>query len=258
MPHKKLEQMMEDYWEIKNTLPTPSIESYEKAFDVKFAHESTAMEGNTISLIETKLLLEDKISIGGKKLREIYEVINHSKAYDYVKKEIQKHRPLDEDIVKDLHAILMENIMTGGVYRTVDVYITGAQHTPPTPNQMYQQVKFFFADLPQKEKELPPIELAAWTHAEFVRIHPFTDGNGRTSRLLMNYQLMRSRYLPVSIPTSSRLEYYSSLDTYAVTGSLAAFSDLIATLEESELTAHLDMHRDDISQKEAQTIEPSL
>ncbi|WP_345788360.1 Fic family protein [Desulfosporosinus metallidurans] len=82
----------------------------------------------------------------------------------------------------------------GGVYRNVDVYISGARHTPPSPNEAYKQVKNFYIDLPCKA-EMNVIELAAWTHAEFVKIHPFVDGNGRTSRLIMNDQLMVNGFL---------------------------------------------------------------
>ena len=108
------------------------------AFEIEYTHNSTAIEGNTLSLMETKLLLEDQVSIGGKELREIYEVINHKKAFDYVKRRITEGKPLDENAVKDIHALLMENITAGGIYRNVDVYISGARHTPPSPNEMYR------------------------------------------------------------------------------------------------------------------------
>lgn len=162
-----------------------TIVSYEKAFEVEYTHNSTAIEGNTLTLLETKVVLEDGIAIGGKSLREIYEVVNHKKAYQYVKDCIGKGLVLGEGIVKDIHALLMENIFTGGIYRREEVVISGASHTPPAGNEMYAQIKNFYAELSQKQ-DLNGIELAAWTHAEFVRIHPFLDGNGRTSRLLMN------------------------------------------------------------------------
>ncbi len=97
-------------------------------------------------MVATKLVLEDGISVGGKNLREIYEQVNHQKAFRYVKNRIEEGCALDEKAVKDIHAMLMENILAGGVYRNVDVYISGAQHTPPSPNDMYRQVKDFYAD----------------------------------------------------------------------------------------------------------------
>ena len=163
-----------------------------------------------MTLLETKVVLEDGVAIGGKELRKIYEVINHKKAYGYVKKCIAKNKPWDESIVKDLNAILTENIIVGGIYRKEEVRISGAGFTPPVGNEMYMQIKNLYEDLKIKKNELNPIELAAWTHAEFVRIHPFIDGNGRTSRLLMNYQLLIHGYLPISVAKENRLDYYNA------------------------------------------------
>lgn len=244
MKYDNMVKKREAYRQIGRQIPRITLESYRQAFDIRYTHDSTAMEGNTFTLIETKLLLEDGISVGGKPLRETFEVVNHQKAYNYVKRRIVENVPLDETITKDIHEILMENIMPGGIYRSEDVYIRGAGHTPPTPNDMYRQVKEFYSDLTWKGNELNDIELAAWTHAEFVRIHPFTDGNGRTSRLLMNYQLMSKGWVPVSISTEHRLEYYETLDTYAVSGNLNSFVDLVAGLEERELDRLLEMVRD--------------
>lgn len=177
MNYPEILKKREQYLAGRASIPELTLQSYEQAFEIEYTHNSTAIEGNTLTLMETKVLLEDGISIGGKNLREIYESVNHRKAYRYVKGCIEKGLALDEKIVKDIHALLMENIFTGGIYRNVDVYISGAQHTPPSPDEMYRQVKNFYADLSWKNKELNGIEYAAWTHAEFVKIHPFPDGN---------------------------------------------------------------------------------
>ena len=160
------------------------LENYSTDFDINFTHDSTAIEGNTLTLKETKLLLEDKISVGSKDLREIYEVINHEKAWNYVKTLINKGKNLDEIIIKEIHKILMENIMEGGKYRDVDVKITGAKHSPPTPYIAKIELNEFFKTL--KNNDFDEITFSAYTHAEFVRIHPFSDGNGRLSRIIMN------------------------------------------------------------------------
>ena len=222
-----------------HTISQEAQENYAAAFDIEYTHNSTAIEGNTLTLMETKLLIEDKLSVGGKDLREIYEVVNHNKAFSYVIKKVSENEPLDEKTIKDIHALLMENIIVGGVYRNVEVYISGAQHTPPAPNEMYGQIKNFYMDLVQK-KDIEPIELAAWTHAEFVKIHPFVDGNGRTSRLIMNYQLMSSGYLPVSIPKDERLNYFECLESYAIKGDLSTFISFIAELEEKRLDYYIN------------------
>ena len=240
MDFNKILEKQKLYEDGKDALHTVTIESYNDAFEVEFTHNSTAIEGNTLTLMETKVVLEDGISIGGKALREIYEVVNHKKAFQYVKKCMKEGLPLDEKIVKDIHALVMENIIVGGIYRNEEVVISGVSHTPPARNEMYVQIKNFFADLMYK-KDLNPIELAAWTHAGFVRIHPFQDGNGRTSRLIMNYQLMSCGFLPVSIAKENRLDYYNALDKYAAEGILDDFADMLAELEEVQLDKYISI-----------------
>ena len=240
MDYQRILEKKIKYENNKSKISSVTLSSYEKDFELKFTHNSTAIEGNTLTLMETKVILEDGVSIGGKELREIYEVINHKKAYEYVKKCIAENKPLTENIVKDLHAILTENIIVGGIYRNQEVRISGAGFTPPAGNEMYMQIKGFYEELNNKS-DLNPIELAAWTHAEFVRIHPFIDGNGRTSRLLMNYQLLSYGFLPVSIDKKTRLEYYNYLEEYAVNGNLQPFADLIADLEDKHLDEYLKL-----------------
>ena len=238
MDYSLLCQKREQLKKKQEQLPKEALQSFETSFDIEYAHNSTAIEGNTLSLLQTKAVLEDGISVGGKTLREIYEVVNHNRAFDYVKKCISDRKPLDENTVKDIHTLLMDNILTGGIYRTVEVRISGAKHKPPVPNEMYGQIKNFYAEMQYKNTE-NAIELAAWTHAEFVKIHPFVDGNGRTSRIIMNYQLMAAGFLPVSIAKENRLEYFEVLETYALNGDLQPFAEMIAELEEERLDEYL-------------------
>lgn len=254
MDYERLLRKKERYQQGKDKIPQLTATSYEQAFEIEYTHNSTAIEGNTLTLMETKLVLEDRISVGGKNLREIYEQVNHQKAFRYVKECIANHMVLDEKIVKDIHAMLMENILVGGVYRNVDVYISGAQHTPPPPNEMYRQMKDFYGDLLWKGEQLNPMELAAWIHAEFVRIHPFPDGNGRISRLLMNYQLMAQGVLPISIAKENRLKYFDTLEAYALEENLNPFAEMIAVLEEQQLDCYIGM----IEQGEALDLGPQL
>lgn len=219
--------------------PAEVVARFARSFDVEYAHNSTAIEGNTLSLIQTKVILEDGLSVGGKALREIYEVANHDRAFSYVKRVVTEGRLLDEEMLKDIHALLMENIMVGGVYRNVEVRITGAGLRPPAPQEMFQQMRWFFADMPRQREKLNAIEWAAWTHAEFVRIHPFPDGNGRTARMLMNLQLLTEGFQPISIAKEERLAYYEALEAYAVRGELAPFAEMVAALEEARLDEYL-------------------
>lgn len=219
--------------------PAEVVARFARSFDVEYAHNSTAIEGNTLSLIQTKVILEDGLSVGGKALREIYEVANHDRAFSYVKRAVAEGRLLDEEMLKDIHALLMENIMVGGVYRNVEVRITGAGFRPPAPQEMFRQMRWFFADMPRQREKLNAIEWAAWTQAEFVRIHPFPDGNGRTARMLMNLQLLTEGFQPISIAKEERLAYYEALEAYAVGGDLAPFAEMVAALEEARLDEYL-------------------
>ena len=234
-----LDKKLALYQEYKHILPEAVLQNYESAFRVEYTYNSTAIEGNTFSLMETKLLLEDAITPSGKHLRELYEVVNHNKAFGFVSRCIAEGKVLNAAIVKDIHTILMENIMQGGIYRNVSVYIAGAKHAPPSPDEVYQQMQCFYADMDTNRQKMHPIEYAAWTHAEFVKIHPFIDGNGRTSRLLLNYQLAAAGYLPVSIPVEQRLAYFAALETYAIEDDLLPFAAFIVQLEEARLGVYL-------------------
>ena len=128
----------------------------------------------------------------------------------------------------------------------MEVRISGAGFKPPVPNEMYRQIKNFFADLSYRT-DFNSIELAAWTHAEFVKIRPFVDGNRRTSRMLMNYQLMSAGFLPVSVAKEQRLEYFEALEAYAVSGNLQPFTEMIAALEELRLNEYLAIKENTLS-----------
>jgi len=234
-----LDNKLAYYHKHKHLIPEAVKQNYEEVFNIEYTHNSTAIEGNTLSLAETKLILEDGISPNGKNMREVFEVFNHGKAFTYASRCIAEGKALDKNIVKDIHTILMENIMQGGIYRNVNVYISGARHTPPHPDEAYHQLEYFFADMNANSQKMHPIEYAAWTHAEFVKIHPFVDGNGRTSRLLMNYQLASAGYLPVSIPVERRLEYFEMLEAYACECNLSPFAALIGELAEARLDLYI-------------------
>ena len=122
----------------------------------------------------------------------------------------------------------------------MEVRISGAKHKPPAPNVMNQQIKNFYVDMPYRANS-NAVEFAAWTHAEFVKIHPYVDGIGRTSRMIMNYQLMAKGFLPISIAKEKRLEYFEVLEAYALDGDLHPFIEMIASLEEQRLDEYLSI-----------------
>ena len=216
-------------------LPKETYQSIVDDFDLRFTHESTKIEGNTLSIAEVKTLLIDKVSIGGKELRELYEVTNNQKAYSLIKSRLEEGAALDEELIKDIHQVVMENILDGGLYRSYNVRITGAGFTPPEWTEVRNNMKWFIADFEAKKSDLNSIELASYVHAEFVRIHPFQDGNGRTARLLLNFMLMKAGYQPVIIEAKDRPIYYESLNDFAVTGNLENFYNLILDKEKNVL-----------------------
>lgn len=212
-------------------LPKETYQSIVDDFDLRFTHESTKIEGNTLSIAEVKTLLVDKVSIGGKDLRELYEVTNNQKAYKLIKSRLEENAALDEELIKDIHQVVMENILEGGLYRSYNVRITGADFTPPDWTEVRNNMNWFMSDYDTKKPTLNSIELASYVHAEFVRIHPFKDGNGRTARLLLNFMLMKAGYQPVIIEAKDRPVYYETLNDFGVTGNLESFYKFILDKE---------------------------
>ena len=180
---------------------------------LRYTYHSNAIEGNTLTLMETKVVLEDGVTIGGKPLRDHLEAINHADAITYLEGLVQENVPLDERILKELHQLVLRGIDNeAGRYRGCNVIISGAGHTPPDHLHVGERMQRFFAWYRGEAQMLHPVERAARVHADLVIIHPFRDGNGRTSRLAMNLELMRAGFPTVIIPVEDRAAYYENLD----------------------------------------------
>lgn len=196
---------------------------------LRWTYHSNAIEGNTLTLLETKVVLENGITIGGKSLREHFEAINHREAILYVQDIMGKKEPFSEWQIRSIHQLILKNIDDeyAGRYRTINVEISGTSHAPPDcallAEKMAQLLDWYHA----KANTLHPIERAAKLHADFVAIHPFIDGNGRTSRLLMNLELMKSGYLPCVITVDHRLKYYEALDVWVSKNETQPFIQLL-------------------------------
>ncbi len=223
-------------------LPENTVRTLHEQQVLEWTYHSNAIEGNTLTLKETKVVLEG-ITIGGKPLREHFEVINHKDAIDYVEAIVSGQEALDEWQIKSIHHLVLKNIdsKNAGAYRQENVVIAGAQHRPPN----FLKIPELMADLMTWYKnaaDLNAVECAARLHVDFVGIHPFVDGNGgRTSRLLMNFELMRRGYLPVIIPVEARFKYYEALDIAHVDGNYAPFIELVAELEQRTLENYLSV-----------------
>ena len=201
---------------------------------LRWTYNSNAIEGNTLSLKETKVVLEG-ITIGGKTIKEHFEAINHREAIHFVEDLVQKEETLSEWQIKSIHQLILKNIDddNAGKYRKTNVIISGAKHVPPDALHVADEMQQFIRWYQKKAQTLHPIERAARVHAEFVKIHPFIDGNGRTSRLLMNLELMKDGFPPAILPLEKRLEYYETLDTAHTKNSYEPFLLLIANIIEA-------------------------
>ncbi len=202
----------------------------EEVYRVEWTFNSNAIEGNTLTLLETKLVLEQGLTIGGKKLREHFEVINHAEAIAYIQELIDQGHELTEFVVKSIQHLVLKNIADdAGRYRMVNVRISGSEHVPShytlVPEQMEQLIQWYES----QRNIMHPLLLAAEFHYRFVYIHPFSDGSGRTARLLMNLILMQYGYPPaiVKAADAARLRYYETLGEASVQGQLQPFMELI-------------------------------
>ena len=210
-------------------LPPTIVKNLQEDLIVRWTYHSNAIEGNTLTLLETKVVLEG-ITIGGKALREHFEAINHRNAILYVEEIIQNVEVLSEWQIRNIHQLILKNIDddNAGRYRNVNVLIAGASHTPPDQTLIAEQMSAFIDWYNREAAQLHPIERAAKVHADFVGIHPFIDGNGRTSRLLMNLELMKAGYPPCVITVENRLAYYEALHQWMAYGKTEAFTQLVS------------------------------
>lgn len=203
---------------------------------IEWTYNSNAIEGNTLTLSETKVVIENGITIKGKPLKDHLEIINHKEAIEYIEDLVSKNVKLSEYDIKAVHYLILKEIdsTNAGKYRNENVFISGAKHVPPiytnVPYEMQKMIEKY-----QSWKDLHPVVRACFLHGEFAKIHPFIDGNGRTARLLLNFELIQSGYPPVIIKTENRADYYDALDRAHTTNDYTDFIKIIVALvNESE------------------------
>jgi len=209
-------------------------------FMIENTYNSNAIEGNTLTLRETALILQEGVTIAEKPVREHLEAIGHKDAFEYMTLLADADTALTERVVKEIHSlVLMNDAVNKGVYRKIPVTVAGASQRPPQPYLVPELMGALIADYDGIKRGRHIIEAVADFHLRFEGIHPFIDGNGRTGRLLLNFELIKAGLLPVDIKFSDRRKYYGCFDSYFAGGGAGALSGLIAGYETEELRKYI-------------------
>ena len=215
------------------------VERLNEEFIVEYTYNSNAIEGNTLTLRETDLVLRG-LTIAQKPLKDHMEAVGHKEAFDYISELVKEKVPLSESIIKQIHfLVLADKRDDRGVYRRVPVRIMGAQHEPVQPYLIEPKMEQLLIDFAESKEHI--ITKLARFHIEFEGIHPFIDGNGRTGRLLVNLELMKAGYPPIDIKFADRIAYYNAFDEYYVKHNLSAMENLFAGYVNERLDTYLKM-----------------
>jgi len=233
--HRRLERIRKVY----RTLPASTYGNRYESFISSFTHDSTAIEGNTLTLKETGSLLFDSISPSSRPMKDIMEVLNHREALDHL---LRSECDISKDLVLELHGMMMKGTLDAGLndqigkYRTYQVYIRGTDWMPPSPKDVPRDMATLLRWYSRNRKRLHPVVVAAYFHVGFEIIHPYVDGNGRVGRLLMDLILHRNGYPMVNIPNARKNEYYDHLERGQLDGDLRPFvSFLIELMEKNKV-----------------------
>lgn len=211
-----------------------------ETLSIEWTYNSNSIEGNTLSLRETQMVLQEGVTISGKSLREHFEAVNHQTALKYLNELVAKYRIISSKDILDLHALVLRNIEDdfAGRLRNAGVRIAGANFTPPNAQKVSALIDELILFVNENTLGLSIIELATVFHHKFVWIHPFFDGNGRTVRLAMNLLLMKEGFPPAIILKNDRAKYYSALNS-ANKGNYQKLTLLMAQALERSLNIYL-------------------
>ncbi len=220
----------------RRPLTQGELKRMQEEFLVEFTYNSNAIEGNTLTLRETALVLEG-ITIDQKPLQDHLETVGHRDAFLYIQQLVTDKIHLSEKVIKDIHSlVLIDRPEDKGTYRRIPVKIMGAYHEPPQPYLVPIQMEQLLSDY--KNTKYHPIESAALFHLEFEGIHPFIDGNGRTGRLILNLMLMQNGYLPINVKFADRKRYYACFDSYFKDKTATPMVEMIAEYLEERLVQY--------------------
>ena len=206
-------------------------------FIVEYTYNSNAIEGNTLTLRETDLVLRG-LTVDQKPLKDHMEAVGHKEAFEYVSELTKKNVPLSESIIKQIHyLVLADKKDDRGVYRRVPVRIMGAKNEPVQPYLIQPKMEQLMASYAENKEHI--VTKLARFHLEFESIHPFIDGNGRTGRLLVNFEFMKAGFPPIDIKFTDRIAYYKAFDEYHVKHSISAMENLFSRYINERLDMYL-------------------
>ena len=223
----------------RRPLTEGELERLNEEFLTEYTYNSNAIEGNTLTLRETDMVLRG-LTIDKKSLKEHLEVIGHKEAFDYVKQLVSENAEISENLIKDIHyLVLADKKDDRGVYRRIPVRIMGAAHEPVQPYLIIPKMEELLEQYKNSKEDI--VTKLARFHIEFEDIHPFIDGNGRTGRLLINLELMKAGYPPIDIKFSDRLRYYEAFDEYHMKHNISAMADMFARYLNNRLDLYLSI-----------------
>lgn len=224
-----------------NILKNTSLFSIKESLYLEWIYNSNAIEGNSLTLRETQIVLEEGITIGGKPVKDHIEAINHEKALEYLDYLIDNKEQITEWNIKLLHDLILKGLNEeAGKYRSSNVLIKGAKHIPPDHIRIPELMNLLIEKYHHWQKYHPIIQAALFS-GELVKIHPFIDGNGRTSRLLLNMILMINGYCPIIIEVTDRLKYYEALDKAHTTNDYTDYINMLINIEENTLKSYIKL-----------------
>ena len=228
-------------------LETTRLQKLEEYFAVQYTYESNKIEGNSLSLGETMMVVKEGLTIGGKSLHEHLEAINHFEAITLLGDWVKGSTPFNEYLLLQLHGLILRGIdrANAGRYRNVEVRITGSSHVPPQPYLVPKMMEDYFLFFQSQGAALHPVILAAEMHERLVSIHPFIDGNGRTARLVMNLILLSHGYPLVILKgdLTSRQQYYQALEQVQLHGETTLFHELVIERLQVSLKEHIELSK---------------
>jgi Fic family protein len=226
--------------DVQRPLPAAIVAKLYADLRVRLTYHSNAIEGNTLDLSETQLVIEHGVTIGGHTMREHLEALHHADAYALLLDLARNDAPLDETAICALHALALRDLVDApGQYRAGAVFISGSEYRPPHHSQVPQLMRDLVTWIASEGQAYAPMVRAALTHEMFLAIHPFPDGNGRTARLLLNLQLMRDGYPIALLLANWRLRYISALEQ-AHHGQYNALINVIGRAVEAGLDMFLE------------------